>query len=296
MDALEDWMGALEEGNGTLRDELDSWKTRNFAFYAACAAIHCDKPSHSASTIFSPLCPGPRFRPLALDSHSPLAFGLARVFADLTTESRISTPTPNRLATLGQGTLWLVVRKETGRDQAMGKPVAKTERKRSIGKDCLRCSIRNKLYFDASQHIQSQNRPPRTPSRRGGRCTGNTHPMYRCIALWENDYGTGNRRYILRFASHWHQFRTRAPSGSAAAHSASPAPFEFSRGSRSQRRARRSAGCLLGRQYQKLPATALAAWSGVEGRYVREECAAARARAAEQFGNGMRWEGDSIHE
>jgi hypothetical protein len=78
---------ALENG----KDTLGSWKTRgesiffriesellrdgircmlDSAFYAARVAIRCGKPSHSVSTIFSLLFPGPHFRPLALDSHS----------------------------------------------------------------------------------------------------------------------------------------------------------------------------------------------------------------------------------
>ncbi|KAJ7853228.1 hypothetical protein B0H13DRAFT_2581045 [Mycena leptocephala] len=166
------------------------------------------RPRHRrASSIFSPLRPDPHFRPLALDSHSyalpcgsdvplarihatALAFSLARVFAHLTAELRISMPTPN--TALGQRTLWLVAHKGTGRDRA-----------RATGTTGRACSTRNKLYFDASQQRQSKNRPSLIPStvichsttttRRG---TGSTHPVYRYIAVWKNDYGTGNRQYI----------------------------------------------------------------------------------------------------
>ncbi|KAJ7882928.1 hypothetical protein B0H13DRAFT_2344390 [Mycena leptocephala] len=146
-----------------------------------------------------------------------LAFGLARVFAHLTPELRISTPTPN--TALGRRTLWLVAHKGTGREQSerraervrarlaahsIGKPIAKTECKGSIGKDFLRSPATN--YTSTRQ-----SRPSRTPSRRGGRRFAIRRARYDtaravripCIAVWENDYGTGNRRCILSFVLHW---------------------------------------------------------------------------------------------
>ncbi|KAJ7864726.1 hypothetical protein B0H13DRAFT_1898972 [Mycena leptocephala] len=198
---------AVENG----RDELDSWKTRNFAFYAACAAIN------------------PRTRPPPSSPHFPLA--LASVLS-LSIRTRARNTGPGDAVARGSQ------RDRTGPDasnrndgestraqlaaHSMGKPVAKTERKGSIGKDFLRSPATNYPSMRASADRVRAARPGR-PAGAGDGLPFDEHDATRhipCIAIslygrtttvpaTGDTYFVSSRIGIISY-SHFLRFRRRA--------------------------------------------------------------------------------------